>query len=390
MTSSPETIFVASGFVAKYREGGGNFSVPLQYLTGLRRLGKRGIWLELLPRSDSSAVDQERIGHFIAQMELYELEYCLLLEPAPNDKKAPKNEPPAHHLEQLEAYGVPLQELHNLAPNSTLLNLSYSLKPPLLQLFGKKLLCSLDPTEVVFWMDKMEMGQSFHDEFWSVGLCMDQIDSRIPASPVRWHSYFPLVDTELLNYQPLPPKEAFRFTTIGQWYWDGCLEIAGQYPDFSKKAAFEPYLSLPQQLPEVTFELAMNLNQDDPERERLQGLGWQLTSPHQALQTPQDYYHYLINSLGEFTAVKLESKMHSGWLSDRAAAFLSIGRPVITEPTGAEAFLPSEAGLFFVSNLEEALESCQKVLKDPQYFSQKARNLAIEYFDATKNLQKML
>jgi hypothetical protein len=35
------TIFLGCGFAAKYREGGGNFSVPLQWMLGLRRLKTR-------------------------------------------------------------------------------------------------------------------------------------------------------------------------------------------------------------------------------------------------------------------------------------------------------------------------------------------------------------
>jgi len=43
------TIFLGCGFAAKYPEGGGNFSVPLQWMLGLRRLGLDAVWLELLP-----------------------------------------------------------------------------------------------------------------------------------------------------------------------------------------------------------------------------------------------------------------------------------------------------------------------------------------------------
>jgi hypothetical protein len=43
------TVFLGCGFAAKYLEGGGNFSVPLQWMLGLRRLKRDAIWLELLP-----------------------------------------------------------------------------------------------------------------------------------------------------------------------------------------------------------------------------------------------------------------------------------------------------------------------------------------------------
>lgn len=367
--------------------GGGNFSVPLQYLLGLNRLGVRGIWLEVMPETENQALDAAWIRSFEKRLRHYQIEYCLLLHPLTQQKKKPEE----YDLSAMKSYGMELSELRNLAKHGTLLNLSYSIKPPLVSLFERKLLCSLDPSEVLFWMSHLEMGQSFHDEFWSVGLCMDTISPKLPASVVSWKSFFPLVDTAFLQIQPKPLfKTRPRFTTIGQWYWDGSIEIDGVYGDFSKQAAFAPYLDLPREVPEAIFELAMNLNPDDPERGRLKKRGWHVVSPHRLMPTPTRYYNYLSGSLAEFTAVKLEAQMQSGWLSDRAAAYLAMGRPVITEPTGAERFLPKESGLFFVKNLPEAIEASRLVLHDWDYFSKKARNTAIEYFDAAKTLKKML
>ncbi|KAB2644072.1 MAG: hypothetical protein DVB29_03605 [Verrucomicrobia bacterium] len=383
-------VFIGCGFAAKYPMGGGNFSVPLQYLLGLKRLGRRGIWLEVMPETDDPTLDASRARTFTRRMREYDLEYYLLIQPKAFQKKNPEE----YHLSQMQSFGMDVSTLREEAKHGILLNLSYSIKAPLLTLFERRLLCSLDPTEVIFWMSRMEMGQSFHHEFWSVGLCMESIDSRIPKAIVPWKSFFPLVDTTFLQAQPKPLfKTRPRFTTIGQWYWDGAIEIEGTYVDFSKQAAFAPYLELPQKVPNAIFELAMNLNSDDPERKRLRQLGWNVVSPHRLMPTPKRYYDYLAGSLAEFTAVKLESKMQSGWLSDRAAAYLAQGRPVITEPTGAEQFLPkksSESGLFFVQTLEEAIEASREVLLDWPHLSKSARATAIEYFDASRTLKKIL
>ncbi len=43
------TVFLGCGFAAKYRDGGGVFSVPLQWMLGLQRLKLDAVWLELLP-----------------------------------------------------------------------------------------------------------------------------------------------------------------------------------------------------------------------------------------------------------------------------------------------------------------------------------------------------
>lgn len=317
-------------------------------------------------------------------MALYGLEYCLLLRP-PQEQKGSEE----HHSREMKAFGMKVSELEEMAPHSLLLNLSYSVKPPLGNLFGRRLLCSLDPTEVLYWMDQMEMGQSSHDEFWSIGLCMDRIDARLPKPVVPWKSYFPLVDTELLQPQPRPAGRP-RFTTIGQWYWDGNIMIGGEWRDYSKQAAFAPYLDLPKQVTGATFELAMNLSGDDPERGRLRSLGWKVSVPHALTRTPAAYYRYLAGATAEFTAVKLEALMGSGWLSDRAAAFLSLGRPVVTEPTGAEQFLPEESGMLFVRDLEEAAEASQRVLSDWPALSNAARSTAVECFDSVRNLKLLL
>ena len=382
-------VFLGCGFAAKYPEGGGNFSVPLQYLTGLKRMegeGYRGIWLEVLPASGDLAKDMHCVRTFRRRMTHYGLEYCLLLRPAQKNTG-----PEEHELGRMKFFGMSATVVTELAPHSILLNLSYSIKPPLANLFGRRLLCSLDPTEVLFWMDQMEMGQSCHDEFWSIGLCMNSIDPRLPKPIVPWKSYFPLVDTELLKPRPRPkspPKP--RFTTIGQWYWDGNITIGGEWRDYSKQAAFAPYLDLPKRVPEAVFELAMNLNPDDPERKRLSSLGWRVVTPHNLTRTPAAYYRYLAGATAEFTAVKLGALMGSGWMSDRAAAFLAMGRPVVTEPTGAQRFLPAESGIRFVRNLEEAVVATRRVLKDWPTLSKAARATAVEYFDSVRNLKLLL
>jgi hypothetical protein len=377
-------VFVGCGFAAKYPEGGGNFSVPLQYLTGLKRMGREGIWLEVLQESGDQETDAHRIRVFQRRMALYGFDYCLSLRP-----QGQADGPEEHDLDRMKVFGMSSAKIREIAPRGVLLNLSYSIKPPLGNLFGRRLLCSLDPSEVLYWMDQMEMGQSSHDEFWSVGLCMGDIDPRLPKPIVPWKGYFPLVDTELLLPQPRPQGRP-RFTTIGQWYWDGMILIGGEWRDYSKQAAFAPYMDLPTKVPEATFELAMNLNANDPEKGRLRSLDWRVVTPHALTRTPGAYYRYLAGATAEFTAVKLESIMGSGWLSDRAAAFLALGRPVVTEPTGAERFLPAESGMLFVRSLEEAVEASRRVLRDWPILSRAARATARECFDSTVNLKKLL
>jgi hypothetical protein len=238
-------------------------------------------------------------------------------------------------------------------------------------------------------MTKLEMGQSYHHEFWTIGLNVHGRDCRLPKSALRWKTFYPLADTKLLRRQPRPRRP--KFTTIGQWYWGGALEVDGTFPDLSKKIAFEPYLDLPKRIPEARFELAMNIKADDPERARLNKRGWHIIDPHRIARTPARYRRYVAGALAEFTTIKgVDVAWRTGWISDRAAAFLALGRPVITEATGAETYLPPENGFRFVRGPDEAESAVKFVLRDWARLSRQARNCAVEVFDSAKNLRKIL
>jgi len=377
------TIFFGCGFAAKYREGGGNFSVPLQWMLGLRRLKLDAIWLELLPATDDPRADQAGINNFQRQLRTHGLagRYCLLYQ---------KSAASTHDLDTMRCIGMSKQALLNrLAGPNTLLNLSYSIHPPFLLQFERRIFCDLDPSEIFYWMTKMELGQSSHDEFWTIGLNAHRNDCRLPKSTLRWKRFYPLADTRLLQPQSRPKMS--RFTTIGQWYWSGAVEVAGEFPDLSKRVRFEPYLGLPARVPEAQFELAMNISPDDPERSRLQGLGWHVVDPHRVARTPSAYRRYMASGLAEFTAIKgVDVAWQTGWISDRAAAFLALGRPVITEDTGATRYLPRDTGFRFIRNIDEAETAVKEVLLDWPRLSKQARACAVEIFDSAKNLRKIL
>jgi hypothetical protein len=411
----PVTVFVGCGFAAKYPEGGGNYSVPLQWMLGLRRLGLDAIWLELLPATTNQSEDESRIRIFQGRLREHGLKdaYCLLYQKPADD---------LHDLGRMRCVGLSEQELRDrLAGPNTLLNLSYSIHPPLLLQFEKRIFCDLDPSEIFYWMTKMEMGQSGHHEFWTIGLNVGAADCKLPApvaislgeargaanqtlaSPIRlrrapagqtgpqlqWRTFYPLVDTELIRPRPAPAVP--KFTTIGQWYWGGGVEVDGEFPDLSKKFAFEQYLDLPRRIPSAQFELAMNLNRDDPEIGRLRSRGWRIVSPHRVARTPAAYREYIGRSMGEFTAIKgVDVTWRTGWLSDRAATFLAMGRPVVTEDTGAGKYLPTESGFRFVHDLETAELAAKEVAADWPRLSSEARACAVEIFDSEKNLRKIL
>src|SRR5256712_8123523 len=219
------TIFLGCGFAAKYREGGGNFSVPLQWMLGLRRLKLDAIWLELLPATDDLPADEARIRNFQTQLRANGLagRYCLLYQKPASD---------THDLDRVRCIGISKRELlDRLRGPNVVLNLAYSIHPPLLLKFDRRVFCDLDPSEVFYWMTKMEMGQSYHHEFWTIGLNVHGRNCRLPKSSLRWNTFYPLADTQLLRRRRRPPISRFR--TIGQWSWGGAVEVNGTFPDLS-------------------------------------------------------------------------------------------------------------------------------------------------------------
>ncbi|PYJ29911.1 MAG: hypothetical protein DME90_04345 [Verrucomicrobia bacterium] len=377
------TIFLGCGFAAKYREGGGNFSVPLQWMLGLRRLKLDAIWLELLPATNDLAADEVRIQHFQSQLRTHGLagRYCLLYQKPASD---------THDLDNIRCIGISNRELlDRLGGPNVLLNLAYSIHPPLLLKFERRIFCDLDPSEIFYWMTKMEMGQSYHHEFWTIGLNVHGSDCQLPKSLLHWKTFYPLVDTKW--FRPRPRPSAPKFTTVGQWYWSGAVEVAGEFPDLSKKLAFEPYLDLPRHVPEADFELGMNIAAEDPERRRLQRRGWKIVDPHRVARTPTVYRRYLASALAEFTAIKgVDVAWRTGWVSDRAAAFLALGRPVITENTGAECYLPAKNGFTFIRDADDAEAAVKRVLRDWPLLSKQGRHCAVEVFDSVRNLRRIL
>jgi hypothetical protein len=377
------TVFVGCGFAAKYREGGGVLSVPLQWMLGLRRLKLDAVWLEIFPGSTNEKADAIAIRSFQEQLRAHGLaeSYCLIYQPQASD---------AHELDTMRCFGIGRRELADrLAGPSTILNLSYSIHPPLLLKFERRVFCDLDPSEIFYWMTKLEMGQSSHQEFWTIGLNNGAPDCRLPKSRLEWKTFFPLVDTESIRLRPL--ARSSRFTTIGQWYWGGTVEVDGKFPDLSKKFAFEKYLDLPSRARDAQFELAMNIRPDDPERKRLADYGWQLVDPHRVARTAKRYRRYIASASAEFTAIKgVDVSWRTGWLSDRAATFLAMGRPVITENTGAARYLPSQNGFRFVNDLDSAMSAAREVIKDGRSLARIARETAVEVFDSAKTLRKIL
>jgi hypothetical protein len=103
------------------------------------------------------------------------------------------------------------------------------------------------------------------------------------------------------------------------------------------------------------------------------------------------YRGYLNSSKGEFTVAKDQYvRLNTAWFSDRSACYLAAGRPVITQETGFTRLYGGNRGLFAFRTLEEIAEAVREINADYALHSKAAFEIAAEYFEATKVLQRLL
>src|SRR5262245_30432270 len=73
-------IVLAGGFLADYPQGGGHWTVFLQYLLGLAAFGHDVYWLELFREREDQRRDDELIATFFSRMAEFGLSHrCVLL-----------------------------------------------------------------------------------------------------------------------------------------------------------------------------------------------------------------------------------------------------------------------------------------------------------------------
>src|SRR5262249_20785996 len=150
-------------------------------------------------------------------------------------------------LDSEHCVGISKRELiERLGGSNVLLNLAYSIHPPLLLKFERRIFCDLDPSEIFYWMTKLEMGQSYHHEFWTIGLNVHGIDCQLPkpvvpptGRPLQWKTFYPLVDTKL--YRPQRRPNTAKFATVGQWYWRGVRGFVENFLYLKKNSGSELY-----------------------------------------------------------------------------------------------------------------------------------------------------
>ena len=96
-------------------------------------------------------------------------------------------------------------------------------------------------------------------------------------------------------------------------------------------------------------------------------------------------------SQGEFTVCKnVFVATNSGWFSDRSAAYLASGRPVVIQDTGFSSHLPCGEGLFSVRTVEDAAGALECICSDFPSHARRSREIAGDLFGASSVLGRFL
>jgi hypothetical protein len=197
---------------------------------------------------------------------------------------------------------------------------------------------------------------------------------RFPFQPTRQ----PLL-LDLWSGDDRPASQ--RFTTVAGWkqLWRE-ITFEGEVYHWSKHFEFGKFLGLPS-LSGAEFELALT-SYESADRVLLEAHQWHVIDAAPLSADIDRYRDYIRGSRAEFTVAKDQNvRLRTGWFSDRSAAYLAAGRPVVTQDTGFGSTLPDGRGLFSFSTLDEAASAVDAITSDYDVHAAAARAIAVQFFD---------
>ena len=355
---------------------GGHVAFVLQWLVGLERLGHDVLFVNTTatPRPE----DHTRlVSAFVDTVSTWwRLEQSALVDTSAQRCLAGRS------FADVERFAADADALLTLA-------LAGERDPPApLDRARRRIFIDQDPGYTQLWAELRGVDTIIgaHDVHFTVGANVGTPRSRLPTGGLAWHhTWNPVV----LDWWPHDaPLVRDRFTTIADWWGQPYLEFDGAVLG-PKREEFRRFLAIPSVAGEP-IELALDIPADDGDLPVLARAGWRVTTPGD-VESVDGYRAWVAGSLGELSCVKgVYAHTRSGWFSDRSAAYLACGRPVILQDTGFSDVLPTGHGLFAFRTVEEAAAAVREVRSDYVRHSRAARELAAEWFAADRVLRSLL
>jgi len=224
-----------------------------------------------------------------------------------------------------------------------------------------------------------------HTAFATYGENISTGQSAVPDDGLPWEATRqPIV----LDAWPVTPGPADgRFTTVMQWESYRARDYGGVHFGM-KSESFGPYEDLPARS-SARFEVAVG--SPTAPRDRLRAAGWVVSDPLGPTRDPWTYQDYIRGSMAEFAVAKHGYVAgRTGWFSERSAAYLASGRPVVVQDTGFTDWLEAGAGVLAFRTPDEALAAIDDVIGRYEYHGRAAREVAAASFDARAVLPRLI
>jgi len=222
---------------------------------------------------------------------------------------------------------------------------------------------------------------AMHDAHFSFGENLGAADCDVPIERFNWLPTRQPVVMDLWANPFTAPGEAYN--TITTWSnKDRHTEFRGETYYWTKDREFLKFIDLPTRR-DVPFEMAVGV--EGEARALLEKNRWRLASSVGVSEDIDRYRAYIQQSRGEFTVARDQYvRPRTGWFSDRTACYLAAGRPVITQETGFNKYLPTGKGLYGFTTMDDVLAAVDAVESDYEGNCRTAREIAEEYFAAEK------
>ena len=224
-----------------------------------------------------------------------------------------------------------------------------------------------------------------YDAYFTTGRNIGTAASCAPSAGRRWRPIFHPVDTSLIGPRPLPDGGAF--TTVMNWRSHAPVPWRGGVLRH-KDAELPRFIALPERSP---YPLEVAFAGPAERAAELRACGWRVRHGHRTTRSVAAFCDYVAASAGEFGVCKHAFVVtNSGWFSDRSAAYLASGRPVVLQETGFSAHLPCGEGLFSVRDVDEATAALEEIAAAPARHAVAARAVAEEHLAASRVLAQFL
>jgi hypothetical protein len=256
----------------------------------------------------------------------------------------------------------------------------------------RTLVIDTDPVFTQLRMRDNEVTRNYYKRFTSVATFGRLIGTPASPLPTLGFDWIPTNQPISLPHWPATPVPMDGlFSTVGKWEHERgrTVEFNGQHFASSKGVEYDRLINLPREA-KVPIEMRMAGLAGD-EADRFTSCGWQLGSAFDATRSCESFADYIRGTRGEFTVAKqLYAGLPSGWFSDRSACFLASGRPVVTQASGFDQWLPTGDGLFSFTTQQEAVSAIETITQNPRRHGHAARAIAQRYFDSNAVLGDLL